>query len=306
MQPDKDPFNPKVSIVIPVYNGSNYLASAIDSALSQTYSNIEVLVINDGSRDNGLTEGVAQSYGDKVRYYRKENGGVASALNAGVKMMTGDYFSWLSHDDIYFPNKIETQINTLTMMNSKDIVLYSNWEHIDGNSISLGNRIIEPEYITRSLYAVMNCVINGCTLLVPKKCFDQIGLFDESLPTTQDYDLWFRIARKYEFVHIPEVLVKYRIHPDQDSHKHPEHMKEQNELHTNFNKNLTKEEILQLEKSEAIFFIKRAIFYKNKFTQAENYTLQEFKCHIREEKFINLLECILLFVKYKWGHVEIV
>ena len=88
----------KVSIIIPVFNGANYLREAIDSALKQTYENIEVLVINDGSDDNGKTEAIARSYGDKLRYFHKENGGVASALNLGIKEMAGEYFSWLSHD----------------------------------------------------------------------------------------------------------------------------------------------------------------------------------------------------------------
>ena len=94
-------FNPLVSIVIPVYNGSNYLREAINSALNQTYKNIEIVVVNDGSTDGGLTEQVAKSFGDKIRYFSKENGGCGSALNCGIDAMKGGYFSWLSHDDLY-------------------------------------------------------------------------------------------------------------------------------------------------------------------------------------------------------------
>ena len=74
----------KVSIIIPVYNGSNYLKEAIESALAQTYDNVEVLVVNDGSNDGGATEQIALSYGERIRYFKKENGGVASALNVGI------------------------------------------------------------------------------------------------------------------------------------------------------------------------------------------------------------------------------
>ena len=90
----KQLFNPKVSIVIPVYNGSNYLREAIDSALAQTYKNIEVIVINDGSNDRGKTDKICKSYGNKIRYFKKENGGVSSALNMGIEKMEGEYFSW--------------------------------------------------------------------------------------------------------------------------------------------------------------------------------------------------------------------
>ncbi len=96
--------NPKVSIVIPVYNGSDFLREAIDSALAQTYRNIEIVVVNDGSQDDGKTEHVALSYGNKIRYFSKPNGGVASALNRAIREMTGEYFSWLSHDDLYSSN----------------------------------------------------------------------------------------------------------------------------------------------------------------------------------------------------------
>ena len=84
MKKDKCPL---VSIIIPVYNGANYLAEAIDSALAQTYNNVEVIVVNDGSNDNGATERVALSYGDKIKYFAKENGGVSSALKYGIEKM---------------------------------------------------------------------------------------------------------------------------------------------------------------------------------------------------------------------------
>ena len=90
---------PMVSIVIPVYNGSNYLSEAIDSALNQTYPNCEVIVVNDGSEDEGKTENIALSYGSKIRYFAKKNGGAATALNLGIAEMKGEYFSWLSHDE---------------------------------------------------------------------------------------------------------------------------------------------------------------------------------------------------------------
>src|SRR5688500_7068290 len=101
---------PRVSVVIPVYNGANYLAQAIDSALAQTYPDGEVVVVDDGSTDERATERIARGYGHRIRYIRKENGGVATALNAGIEAMTGDYFSWLSHDDMYLPDKVALQV----------------------------------------------------------------------------------------------------------------------------------------------------------------------------------------------------
>lgn len=99
-------YKPLVSIIIPVYNGSNYLEESINSALAQTYRNIEVIVVNDGSTDGGATERIALSYGDRIRYFYKENGGVSTALNLGLEKMKGEWFSWLSHDDLYLPEKL--------------------------------------------------------------------------------------------------------------------------------------------------------------------------------------------------------
>lgn len=209
-------FTPKVSIVIPVFNGSNYLSEAIDSALAQTYKNIEVIVVNDGSDDGGKTEAIAILYGDKIRYFYKENGGVATALNLGIKKMTGEYFSWLSHDDVYYPHKIETQINFLSKQVNKNIALYSDYEFIDRNSNFLAEKCIphvEPEKLKFAI--ISSWPIHGCTVLLPKKIFNEIGLFNENLLTTQDYDMWYRISDKCYFIHQREILIKSRLHRDQ-------------------------------------------------------------------------------------------
>ncbi len=116
---------PKVTIIIPVYNGENYVSEAIESALAQTYKNIEIIVVNDGSTDN--TEKIIE------KYIKKTNGGVSTALNEGIKNMTGDYLSWLSHDDLYLPNKIEEQIKFLFNLKEKDVILYCNSALIDAN-----------------------------------------------------------------------------------------------------------------------------------------------------------------------------
>ena len=125
-------YNPMVSIIIPVFNGANYIREAIDSALAQTYKNIEVIVVNDGSIDD--TDQIVLSYGNKVRYFTKENGGVSSALNLALREMRGEYFSWLSHDDLYLPDKVKIQIEHLNLLKEKDVILYSNYVYIDENS----------------------------------------------------------------------------------------------------------------------------------------------------------------------------
>lgn len=213
------PFTPKVSIVIPVYRGEDYLREAIDSALAQAYPNIEVLVVNDGSNDEGATERIALSYGNRIRYYAKPNGGVATALNMAVEQMTGEYFSWLSHDDLYVPEKVATQVAFLATLADEArarVIVYSDYSIFttDANKDTpvVMRKVLPQDF--RYWITVENS-LHGCTLLIPRMAFTQVEMFNEVLRTTQDYDLWFRMAAYYDFYHIPEALVKARSHAAQ-------------------------------------------------------------------------------------------
>ncbi len=225
---------PKISIVIPAYNASNYLAQAIDSALAQTYPNFEIIVVNDGSSDDGATERVALSYGDKIRYFSKENGGSSSALNLGIANMTGEWFSWLSHDDLYLPEKLEKQVECINSMKlaSEDLsghIFFSSCELIDadGKTIRAYNSKKESELSDKvnsfphNGYLIAEPTFYnfyGCSCLVHRDAFLKVGRFDENLRLINDLDLWYRFyADGYKVHYIPEPLVKGRIHPKQVS-----------------------------------------------------------------------------------------
>lgn len=228
---------PKVSIIIPVYNGSNYLKEAIDSALAQTYSNIEVIVVNDGSDDNGATEKIAKSYGVRIRYYKKENGGVAAALNYGIEKMTGEYFSWLSHDDLYARRKIELQIIQLMKEKSRKTIISCNTKILFPGGIKKKTKIDEHAFKYLDIFLSSSAMVglNGCSLLIPKDAFTTVGLFNESLLYTQDYDLWFRMQKQYRFVLLDKHLVISRAHPEQGSVLNIDHMIDAgDQLHSNF------------------------------------------------------------------------
>ena len=219
-------FNPMVSIVIPVYNGANFLREAIDSALSQSYKNIEIIVINDGSDDANETDKIARSYGDTIQYFHKKNGGVASALNLGIRKMSGDYFSWLSHDDVYDKEKIETQIDYLSKRGSKEIITFSNFKQIDSESRVINKIRINKKYLGNIFLTILSLTIHGCTLLIPRKCFESIGGFSEDLMTVQDNHMWLKMAKAgYRFEFIPKFFVKCRIHAQQSSNRLREFLK---------------------------------------------------------------------------------
>lgn len=248
-----------VSIVIPVYNGSNYLREAIDSALAQTYSPIEVLVINDGSTDQGATASIAQSYGDRIRYFEKKNGGVATALNFGIEQMHGEYFSWLSHDDLYTPDKVKRQMDALEQCDDATRIAlggYVNFTDRDGDVEPMDFlRRFTREQMETPLFAVFHRAVHGCALLIHRKHFERAGIFKPELRTTQDYELWFRLMRGQTILYTGGMDVRSRMHDMQDSrHLGWEHVRACSELWESLFESITPQERLLLADSDYDFY----------------------------------------------------
>lgn len=208
---------PLVSVAIPVYNGANYMRDAIDSVLTQTYPNFEVLVVNDGSRDGGVTEEIAHSYGDRIRYFSKSNGGVASALNLALKEAKGDYFCWLSHDDVYLPDKVVREMEKLLSLPDTNAVVFCRYSIMNPEGKHLYDAPQPPEFApSRAAYQlILGQWLHCCTILASKALYLESGGFREDLPTTQDYDLLVKIGLRHPFVELPEILLKARSHPEQ-------------------------------------------------------------------------------------------
>lgn len=301
-------YQPKVTIIIPVYNGSNFLSEAIDAALAQTYKNCEILVINDGSTDDGASEKIALSYGDKIKYYLKENGGVSSVLNYAFKIMSGEWFSWLSHDDLYYPEKIEKQIDFINKLieeqpeiDLKKITVRTATESIDKD----GKVIKTPSYrdvdvcedaIDTILNNVTNYRLSGCSFLLPTACVSDIGGFNEEIRTVSDVEYWYRLLfAGYKFYCLKDdILVKNRSHGKQvGKTKVSLFDKEMNELFIwiadEMNKNKKYSTIFNNEKlyygyirrrcRDAADYVKKT-YLKNKvsgFTYSIKYPLNSFK-----------------------------
>lgn len=209
---------PLVSVVIPVYNGTDYLKEAIDSVLNQTYSNIEIIVVNDGSVDQGQTENIARSYGSRIHYIYKENGGVATALNTGIRQMNGQYFSWLSHDDIFYPDKIQKQMRLLEETNDRIAACAYNIFFDSGRKVPIPFiSFYGYKSIQNSVFSVLHALIQFGGVLLKKELFDEYGVFREDLKTTQDYEFLFRILRKEKCVYSNDLLYGIRYHSNQGS-----------------------------------------------------------------------------------------
>lgn len=244
-----------VSIVIPVYNGSNYMREAIDSALAQTYPNIEVLVVNDGSTDN--TREIALSYGDKIRYFEKENGGVSTALNLAIEKMRGDYFSWLSHDDRYYPNKILAEIKVLQEHNDRNLVIHSGWDAIvmpKGNVIPY-NGVDLPAKVSKkinesSILPLMFSFMDGLSLLIPKELLVKYGGFEKEYVAIQDYLMWHRILKGRKSFFIPKQLTQYRLHPNQTTNTYKKKTEEEDYLFETMIKNFDEDDLIDVNLNE--------------------------------------------------------
>ncbi|SFF58691.1 hypothetical protein SAMN05216353_102196 [Halobacillus alkaliphilus] len=217
-------YHPLVSIIIPVYNGSNYLKESIESALKQSYDNVEIIVVNDGSNDNGATEEIALSFGEKIRYFSKENGGVSTALNFGILKMNGELFSWLSHDDLYSPDKIKSQIHQINSKNfnpTKTIIsCKTGLINSSGDPISRPNQFQSGLYSGKDMfkYLCSGKSLGGCSLLIPKNALEDLNGFNEDYKFIQDWACWLQLALKgNDFYLYERELVKSRVHGNQDT-----------------------------------------------------------------------------------------
>ena len=212
--------SPSVSVVIPVYNGTNYLCEAIDSVLNQTYNHYEIIVVDDGSTDE--TWALIQSYGSKVRGIRQENRGVAGALNHGIRASSSDYVAWLSHDDLFLPAKLQCQIEFL-LQNKQFSACYTDY-HIIDQSGGILRTITSPWYPREQAMWVLfgRMYINGSTMLIERNCFEKVGWFSEEWRYTQDAEMWLRILRHFSIGRVPEKLGKLRFHSAQQGSIHVE------------------------------------------------------------------------------------
>jgi len=211
-----------VSIVIPIYNSAQFLKESLESIINQTYSNIEIICVNDGSTDNSLE--ILKLFSDKITIINQENQGLASALNAGIKIANGKWFKWFSPDDIMYSYAIESLVNVAKK--DPNIIVYSNWEIINENGEkqrnfheSNYNELSNFDYSVRLLDGMQ---INVNTILIPLFVFEKCEIRELDDPVAIDYDLLLRASLlcNIKFHLIQKPLIKYRIHTKQLSHIH--------------------------------------------------------------------------------------
>ena len=207
----------RISVVIPCYNEEKYIAEAIYSVLKQTRKPDEIIVVDDFSSDNSVNvvENLMKVFPKIKLVQHPENKGIAKTLNTAIRESTGDVICWLSGDDFWEKNKLEVQEKYYKEF--PDSVLYSCWNMVDNK----GNitRRIDIKELSQDIFklqALKFCNVNFSTTLIPRKIFDEIGLFDEDFRYGEDYEWLLRaVLKDVKFTLIKEYLVNYRIHEGQ-------------------------------------------------------------------------------------------
>jgi glycosyltransferase involved in cell wall biosynthesis len=203
--------SPKVSVIMPVYNGERYIVSAIESVLAQTYKNFEIVIVNDGSTDNSREKLSAYRQLPFVQYIEQDNRGVAAARNTAIRKATGELIAFLDQDDLWLPEKLDIQVDYLRQHTDVPLV-HANLGHINENGEPI--QVIWPTDVEGSCFRELFLWnrIAVPTVVVRRQCLSEVGLFNENLAGSDDYDMWLRIAQRFPIGRIARVLALYRFH----------------------------------------------------------------------------------------------
>ncbi|MBM87134.1 MAG: glycosyl transferase [Gammaproteobacteria bacterium] len=202
-----------VTVIIPTYNREQSLARALDSVIAQTHPVAEVVVVDDGSTDS--TESLVRASYPKVTFIKRRNQGVSKARNVGIRQSATNWLAFLDSDDEWLPDKLERQFAALEKQPGHKII------HSDEIWIRNGVRVNSMNKHRKFGGDIFEkclsiCLISPSAAVVHRDIFDTLGLFDESLPACEDYDLWLRICSKYSVLYVNEKLLrKYGGHQDQ-------------------------------------------------------------------------------------------
>jgi glycosyltransferase involved in cell wall biosynthesis len=218
-----DALSPRVSVIIPTYNRGEMLVEAIDSVLAQTFTDFEVIVIDDGSKDQ--TAKLVEPYLDRITYRVQQNGGVAAARNHGIRLARAEYICFLDSDDKWKPEKLAKQVAIADAhpeygLIATEIDGFNDTGPVAGRSKASMYKIRNGHVLDQLLFSNW---IQTSTVLVPGRCLQQVGAFDEDVGQFgEDWLLWMRIAAEYPIYFVPDALVLYRMHNENLTSHRPE------------------------------------------------------------------------------------
>jgi len=203
---------PLVSVIIPTFNRADMILRAVSSVLQQTYECFEVIIVDDGSNDS--TDSIFGNFNDsRVSYIRHNiNRGGSAARNTGIELSQGEYIAFLDSDDEWLPEKLEKQVKLLLRASLNTGAVYTGLAYVANDASKRGVRSPEAQGDIRERILYTNCVGPVSSGIIRRECFEKIGVFDESLPSCQDWDMWIRISKLYLFDYVKDPLVVYHLH----------------------------------------------------------------------------------------------
>jgi glycosyltransferase involved in cell wall biosynthesis len=217
---------PLISVVIPAYNAEPYIADTVRSVLDQTCQDLEIIVVDDGSKDGTLA--ALAPFGDRVRVHRQANGGVARARNTGVSLATGSWIAFLDADDLWLPHKLEQQLTC-----SAAPMTYTDRFNIGarGDLPELQSEVTRMHGGDVFTALLLECnFITNTSVMIRRELFESLGGFYTGLNGTEDWDLWIRVAERHQIGFIAEPLVRYRFHEASISRNYERMSRERTEV----------------------------------------------------------------------------
>ncbi|TAN58433.1 glycosyltransferase [Patescibacteria group bacterium] len=207
-----------IDVVIPVYNGEKYIIQAITSVERQTYLPKKIIVVDDGSTDK--TNHFIHHFHGKIplEYIQKKNEGPNSARNAGIQKCTSQFIAFLDADDEWYADKLERQVKIFQISRFKNLgVVYCAYSIIDEKGDLINDQFIihNPSargHVFKQILPLNTITGSASGVLIKNECFERVGMFDETLRIGEDWDMWLRIAKEYEFDYVNKALVKIRRH----------------------------------------------------------------------------------------------
>ena len=199
---------PTVSVIIHTYNNEKFIAETVESVLNQTYKDYAVIVVDDGSVDG--TRDALIPYMQKIRYHYKENGGIASAKNAGISLSETEFVAFLDHDDLWVPDKLQLQMEHFNENPQIGLVYAKYTSFRDGKELRTKPEKGYSGWIFKELLS--KSFIQTSTVVVKRECLDAVGPYDETFSLGDEYDMFLRIARKFQCGFVDKGLTRYRVH----------------------------------------------------------------------------------------------
>jgi len=221
----KNSDSPLVSVIIPVYNRKNYLAETLESVLTQTHSNLQVVLVDDGSTDGSLeiALGYAKREPKRMTVISQKNAGQVVARNVALRYAKGLYIAFLDSDDLWIRNKLELQLPLFT---KKVGLVYSAIETIDEHGQKTGTEMCDPLIRGEAWFELLQSNrMTGGSVVLTRAALDKVGHFDTSFNAAENWDLWIRVARYFHIEYIDIPLVRYRRHHDNMSNDHERMMR---------------------------------------------------------------------------------